>query len=262
MAKIEYTVTQDDLNIIKRDLATNRTLKHLKDLSFYKFSVGDVLVREDRGYDKQWNVHTAACGLPYRYMYVFENELGVGYIRRLSVKGDHFVEFPICTVDFDPETTRFKVDPSYADQLLIGEDAGFDPKGDYKAARKKKEAVYRANDKLREKLDTEAEVLAFLKKLKVGDQIWHGWSKSNINKEPYVVADIHFGTQDTEQAAQEEKQRSGTWSWRTPVVKYDTTCLSLSDPRWPKSDPRQYTISNLQYGLWFTVKPNFVDDVL
>ena len=195
--RIDYPKTPEDDSLVKRDLLTNKTLKHLSNLSFYKFSVGDVLVREDRhrNYQTQtdeWKIHESPTGVLYRYVYVFENELGVGYVRRLSVDGKRFVEVPICTVEFDPAETRFRLDSGYADSIILGDDAGFDPRSDYKETKKRREAVYRANDKICEKTDTVEEVIAFLKKLKVGDHVWSGWSRTAHHDQPTVVVSINI----------------------------------------------------------------------
>ena len=196
---MKYDMTPEDHQVIARDLANDRTLKHLRNLSFYKFAVGDVLIREEK-YSKhdgtgsfEWKTSIASGSLPYKYVYVFENELGVGYIRRLSVNGRMFVERPICTTEFDPDRTRFILDPEYADHMLLsneGED--FDTKSRYDELKKKREQIHRKNKKIRIQFADEMQAVAWMKTLKVGDQIWWGYSISNIYKKPYFVQSVNI----------------------------------------------------------------------
>src|SRR5690349_10099313 len=150
---MKYDVTQEDRDTMARDMKTDRTLKHIANLSFYKFSVGDVLVREEKYHDYkndkiEWKVRTDNNNIPYKYVYVFENELEVGYIRRLSVNGQKFVERPMCITGFDPLQTRFALDPEYADHMLLAvEGEEFDTKSRYAEAKKKREKIHRANKK-------------------------------------------------------------------------------------------------------------------
>ena len=196
---MKYDMTPEDHQTIAHDLAHDRTLKHLRNLSFYKFTVGDVLVREEKwrksdgGDGWEWKVRMADANLPYKYVYVFENELGVGYIRRLSVNGRKFVERPLCVTEFDPDQTRFSLDPEYADHMLLSaEDEEFDTKTRYADAKKKREKIHRQNKKIAVPLPDEAAALAWMQTLKVGDQLWYGYGISSIHKEPYFVHEINL----------------------------------------------------------------------
>lgn len=195
---MKYEITPEDRQIMENDLATDRTLKHLRNLSFYKFAPGDILIRENIGYDrdgdeKKWHVETGSGDIPHKYVYLFENELGVGYIRRMSVKGTKLVDRAMCVTQFDPDHTRFKLDPEYADHMLLAsEDDQFDTASRYNDMKKRREALHRRNKKKRVDLPDEAAVIAWMKTLKVGDQIWWGYSINNIHKEPYVIDQINI----------------------------------------------------------------------
>jgi len=201
---MKYDLTAEDHQTMAFDLANDRTLKHIRNLSFYKFSVGDVLVREEK-YSKhdgsgthEWKVRVADCNLPYKYVYVFENELGVGYIRRLSVNGRKFVERPLCVTEFDPDQTRFSLDPEYADHMLLGsEDEEFDAKSRYDEVKRKREQVHRKNKKARVQIDSEAAGVAWMKTLKPGDQVWWGYSIGNIYQDPYYVQSVDIQPQES-----------------------------------------------------------------
>ena len=193
---MKYEVTADDLKVMAFDLANDRTLKHLKNLSFYKFAVGDVLIREEKyrtADGHQWKTKLADCGLPNKYVYVFENDLGIGYIRRLSVNGRKFVDKPLCVTEFDPDQTRFALDPEYADHMILSdENAEFDAKSRYDEIKKKREQIHRQNKKNRLMFSTPQQAVDWMKTLKVGDQIWYGYSISGIHKSPYYVHAVNI----------------------------------------------------------------------
>lgn len=237
---MKYEKTAEDVQVEQSDMRSNRTLQHLRDINFYKFSVGDVLIREDK-YGEQWKVKMAACGLPYKYVYAFENELGVGYIRRLSVNGKKFVEAPTCVVHFEPQNTRFVLDPAFANHILLApEGEELDVKSEYSDIKKQREAMHRKNKKIALKLDTDADVLDFMKTLKPGDQFWSGWSIRSIRKDPNIVSKVYFepGALNLDRHFV-ECVASGLYSYNTKFNAY-----------------------NLKNHLIFLQKPLFMDDVL
>lgn len=188
---MKYDITPEDQKQIEQDMNSNRTLKHLKDMSYFKFSIGDVLVRQDRYGEGEWKTYQINGTAP-KYVYAFENELGVGYIRRLSVNGRRFVERSMCVIEFDPSTTRFVTDPDYTDHLMLAEEGEvFDPKVRYEELKKKREAINRKNEKLRIRFANEAEAIAWAKSLKAGDQFWFGYSRNDILRDAKVVSKIH-----------------------------------------------------------------------
>lgn len=211
---MKYEITSEDQKIMAKDLANDRVLKHLRNLSFYKFAIGDVLIREEKfqKYDgtgaAEWKVYIADCKIPYKYVYVFENELGVGYIRRLSVNGRKFVERPICITEFDPDRTRFLLDPEYADHMLLSsENEEFDTKSRYNEIKKKREQINRKNKKLRVQIDSVEQAIAWFKTLKIGDQVWVSGAINDIAKEPFFVFNI-----DMNYISLKSTQQGGGWS--------------------------------------------------
>lgn len=256
---MKYEITQEDRDIMARDMQTDRTLKHIRNLSFYKFSIGDVLVRQSRRYidgDRyEWKTDIAGCNLPYKYVYVFENDLGVGYIRRLSVNGSKFVERPMCVTEFDPDQTQFIVDPEYADHLMLAsEDEAFDTKSRYAEAKKKREKIHRQNKKLAMKFPDEAAVAEWMKTLKIGDQIWWGYTVSHINKEPYYINEIAL----TEPADWKKKYST---HWHTPTFSPYIKCSTSLNPS-VNAYSNEMTASNLVNYLVFNQKPFFLEEAI
>ncbi len=257
---MKYDITPEDIAIMEHDLKSDRTLKHLRNMSFYKFSIGDVLVRENKSYsedingEKIWRTETGSGDIPHKYVYIFENELNVGYIRRLSVNGRKFVDKPICITELDPDETRFKLDPEYADHMLLsaGEDTEFDASSRYDELKKRREALYRRNKKLAIPIPDLPAALAWMKTLNIGDQLWWGHSINNIYKEPYYIEEVNLtGTVAT----------VNKFSWNqvygTPqpreFIRLKTSGSTYSSTLFAESMPHYYL---------FTQRPQFLDEVV
>jgi hypothetical protein len=189
---MKYTKDADDIKIEQYDLQNNRTLKHLRDLSAFKFAIGDVLVRDEKRGD-QWVVQAGNGGLPYKWVYIFENELGIGYFKCLSINGKRFIHNAICAVEFDPATTRFRLDPEYADHIMLGDaNAEFDVISNHKALKKKREKMNHENDKLAADTSNVVAIAAWMMTLKPGDNLWRSYTRQ-VEKEPHVVLSVKIG---------------------------------------------------------------------
>lgn len=263
---MKYDITQEDRDIMERDMRTDRTLKHLRNLSFYKFSIGDVLIREEkhRNYKNgtsEWKVRTADCNLPYKYVYVFENELGVGYIRRLSVNGSKFVERAMCVTEFDPDQTRFSLDPEYADHMLLAEEQDeFDTKSRYAEAKKKREQINRKNKKLAIPMPDEAAVITWMQNLKVGDQIWWGHSISGLYKDAYYVHEINLHAPRTNNTPSASHNPFG-WNFTSkfePHIKVSTAPPNTLSSAYAST---LYSNNLMSYYV-FNQRPLFFDEII
>ena len=253
---MKYEITAEDRQIMEYDLKHDRTLKHLRNLTFYKFSPGDVLIREELGYalgtaEKQWKVETGSGDIPLKFVYVFENELGIGYIRRMSVSGDRLVERPMCVTEFDPDRTRFKLDPEYADHMLLAADGEeFDMSERYRAMKKRREAVHRRNKKKMVPLASSIDVINWMKTLKVGDQVWIGYSIGGIPKDPYVIKEVHFSTSGI-------KQPANTWGY-IPEQDYIVTVGTGSNAPYNST----FYASNLTRYYVTMERPEYADEMI
>lgn len=261
---MKYDITLEDKQTMERDMQTDRTLKHLKNLSFYKFTIGDVLVREEKynNHDGkcEWKVRMADTNLAYKYVYVFENELGVGYIRRLSVNGRKFVERPMCITEFDPDQTRFSLDPEYADHMLLSaEDEEFDTKTRYADAKKKREQIHRKNKKIAVSLLDEAAAVAWMNTLKVGDQIWYGYSIGNIYKDPYSVTEINLQPPPASPTPAPPSNPFGyNYGYYAPQFSPHIKISAQSNSAYSSS----LYANNLTRYYVFTQRPTFFDEVI
>lgn len=258
---MKYDITAEDIAIMEQDLKIDRTLKHLRNLSFYKFAIGDVLIREDKMYgqdgDLAWKVNIGSGDIPQKYVYIFENELNVGYIRRLSVNGRKFADKPFCITELDPDKTRFKLDPEYADYMLLsaGEDTEFDASIRYDELKKRRETLYRRNKKLAIPIPDEAAALAWMKTLTVGDQIWWGHSIRDIHEETYYVQEINWTT--THSAPVHNSWYSRTSTQRIEHIKVGTSMIpaanNYASAIYAGSMPRYYI---------FAQRPQFLDEIV
>ncbi len=262
---MKYEITQEDKDTMAFDMQHNRTLKYIRDLSYYKFTIGDVLIREEKYHNYQtstseWKPKIASCDLPYKYVYVFENELGVGYIRRLSVNGRKFVEKPVCVTEFDPDQTRFTLDPEYADHMLLaGEDDEFDAKTRYAEAKKKREQIHRKNKKLAIQLPDEAAAIAWMQTLKVGDQLWWGHSIGSIHKDAYYVTEINLKTPPgTSPAPGNPFGYSYGYNQFSPHIKVSTSAPGSNGGGYANS----LHASSMSRYYVFTQRPIFFDEII
>ena len=263
---MKYEITPDDLKIMEFDLRHDRTLKHIRNLSFYKFTIGDVLIREEKyhkgnGEGHEWKTKMAECGIANKYVYVFENELGIGYIRRLSVNGRKFVDKATCVTEFDPDQTRFILDPEYADHMIFSEEnAEFDAKSRYDEIKKKREQINRKNKKNALQFADKAAAVAWMNTLKVGDQLWYGYSINGIGKQPYFVHEIN--TQAPSQAQQSSANTNWSHSWQrieqfNPNIKVGLHPLSTAG-----GHTMALYAHNLTRYYVFLTRPTFVDEII
>lgn len=251
---MKYEITPEDRRLMEYDLDNDRTLKYLRNLTHYKFSVGDVLVRENLIYsdgEKKWKLELGSGNIPHKYVYLFENDLKVGYIRRLSINGRKFVEQARCVTEFDPDNTRFKLDPEYADHMLLaGEDDEFDASSRYDIMKRRREAINRRNKKIAVPMADEAAARAWIKTLKVGDQIWYGYSIGSIYKTPYTVDQINLYPNSTPRNP--HNLYSG-WNQPQDHIIIKQSGSNYGSNLYVSSLPRYYV---------FMQRPEFLDEVI
>jgi len=205
MSKLEYIKTAEDIKREKRDLRDNQTVKFVKFQEAFKFNVGDIVIMQYKWSDGSWKTKKTfgATEVPVKFMYVFENEVGIGYIKQLKVNGTGFTTLTTCVADIDPTTTRLILDPDLVDHLLLSDG---DEEFDYSRAHSermafRKEAVEK-NKKLLLDLSTPEARVKWFYSLKKGDVIWAGLDWDSIVNDPQEVVDIKdFNIQQISDAA-------------------------------------------------------------
>jgi hypothetical protein len=192
--KLEYVKTAKDANTENNDLVNNQTVKFIKHQEHFKFNVGDILIMQRKGYgDTEWVSERTShiTDTPTKYMYVFENELGIGYIKQLKADGSGFTTLLTCVAEIDPNRQRLVLDPSFVDHLILSdkEDAF-----DYNLERRNKASFRRRainkNKKLILDLSDTLFRVTWFHGLKKGDKIYMGYDWEDITAGPTEITRI------------------------------------------------------------------------
>lgn len=172
---LKYEKSPEDAKREESDLQHDVILRWIKDRELFRFNVGDVLIRQTK-WGTEWKTETIGVNeTPVKYVYVFENELGIGYLKQLRSGGSGFAKTLLCVTELDPARSRLVLDPEYADHLIIG-DGEFDYSADYLNKKKYRAEAIKKNNQLA--LDTKnfKKLYEWFSNLKVGDEYWYGWS--------------------------------------------------------------------------------------
>ena len=122
-----------------------------------------------------------------KFMYVFENELGIGYIKQLKVDGSGLTNTVQCVANLDPRYTRLSLDPEYAEHMLLGE-GEFDYSKEYHARKAYREEAIAKNNKLLIDIADDDRAYSWASSLKKGDEFYIGYDYSECNK--HVVTSV------------------------------------------------------------------------
>ena len=181
--KLKYEKTASDSAREKSDLERSPIMRFLKHQEYYKFNIGDILVKQRRfTHLDAWKADVIpGVNSPKKFMYVFENELGIGYLKQLRVDGSGFTSDIICTANFDPDTVKFTLDPDFVDHMLIGGEE-FEYNSEYLNKKAFREEAIKKNTKLLVKTRNK-----WISSLKEGDVFWAGWSFDNLCDQKYKV---------------------------------------------------------------------------
>lgn len=158
-------------------VANNPVHKWMKNQEVIKFEIGDVLckytLRTDYQTKKQsWVVENINSDnkMAQRYVYIYEDEFGIGYMKQLRVANGTLGKELYCMTDVDFGHTKFEVDPEYAEHTLL--DADFDIKKIHKASLAARKIVTKMNRKVGVKPKTLKEFNQIFDKLNIGDTFW------------------------------------------------------------------------------------------
>lgn len=175
--------SKNDLKKLEKELKDNKILKWVTHRKNFKFNVGDVLVKlerqdeDDEGNDLNvpiWIIEKDDIGAPVKYVYAFENDLGIGYVKGLDNNGKGpGRRAAVCVVTFDHDYERFQIDPEYADHILIG-DGEFQYNEQYEQILKTRNEAIAKNKLFMVDLSTNEKRRKFWKSLKVGTKFWSG----------------------------------------------------------------------------------------
>lgn len=195
---IDYKKNKKDLQREKNDLESNKIMIYLKNKDKFKFSIGDILIQKipsnpvhaySHGEDLKWVTVKAnkIYDIPKRFLYAFENELGIGYIKQLSIDGKSFVSRLICLANIDPRYTTFEVDPEYSDCMLLGNNFIEQINSTYNDIKNfRKNAIFH-NKKI---LVKRKNIEKWANNLNIGDVFYAGWSHEQFCSSRWEIVKI------------------------------------------------------------------------
>jgi hypothetical protein len=186
--KLKYEKTSLDRAREISDIRRSPIMRFLKHQDYFKFNLGDILVKQKRyGSADEWQTEvTAGVKTPKKFMYVFENELGIGYLKQLRVDGTGFTTELICTANFDPNYVRFVLDPDFVDHMLIG-DSEFEYNKEYVDKKAFRDEAVKKNTKILVGTRSLKKRIAWLANLKYGDMFWMGETFDELVQNKFKV---------------------------------------------------------------------------
>jgi hypothetical protein len=195
---MKFKLESSDHKKFSHDLATNPIMKFLKHREELRFSVGDVLIKQTtrwvpHGAEREWANETVSSvsNAPKKYVYVYENEFGIGYIRQLKADGSGFTTYWCCLANIDPDTTRFIVDPEYAEHLLLSENGDdYNYNAQFLQDKAKRTEILKHNKALLEDVSSPANTNDVLRKLVPGQTFWYGGDVYTASGSEWTVISV------------------------------------------------------------------------
>ena len=195
---MKYVKSLEDARREENDLKTNVIMRWLQYQEDFKFNIGDILIKQSKRWHTtnhndhgDWETETVSkvTGAPRKYMYVFENTLGIGYLRQLYVDGSGFASTLLCIANCDPTYTRFVLDPDYADHLILGgTNEEFTANQMYLEKKKYRDDAIAKNKEMLIKTGSFYSVTAWFNSLKPSDIFWCGETFDAMKK--YEVEEV------------------------------------------------------------------------
>jgi hypothetical protein len=179
---------------LEGEMNSNPIRKWMVIKEFMKFEIGDVLIRKQARYkprdETEWITENINSDnkMAQRYVYIHEDEFGIGYIKQLRVANGTLGQEIWSMTDFDYKSTRFEVDPEFAEATFLGGD--FDIKKIHSQALEQRKIITKVNRKKGQKFKTLQGFNDFFDKLKVGDKYWTTQDFTGRYKTEVVINEI------------------------------------------------------------------------
>ena len=130
---MEKALKPIDEQEIKRHLDHHPHASMLREfLSWKHFSVGDVLIQIDRDHDNRVTQVSEVCKVPRKFKVLYIDELGVPWVKHVSVRGGLGRKIRPLT-DMMPTRYTFEIDPEKFEAEMFG--YRYDPRIEYKRMR-------------------------------------------------------------------------------------------------------------------------------
>lgn len=238
--KLKYEKSLDDRAREISDVKRNPICRFLKNQEVFKFNVGDIVIKQKRhSMNDTWETEVIpGVRAPRKFMYVFENEVGIGYLKPLRVDGTGFTSELVMTANFDPDYVRFQLDPDYVDHMLIGDD-DFEYNQSYVNKKAYRDEAIKNNKKLLVQTKSTKKRADWISNLKVGDEFWMGDYFDELAHNKYRVMEAisdqlarHIRVEAVSNVNPTMVGRSMLWDEAYFVYRY----VSMKQP-YPVEDP-------------------------
>ena len=170
--KIE--LTKEDKEALDNMIKHNHVRAYLKAKENMKFEIGDVILKyhysrysDKPGWEAEKLHNSDNSKMPQRYVYIHEDDCGIGYFKKLKVSDGTLGVELFCMTDEVSEDVKFEVDPEYAEHNLLGVD--FNIKDLHKQSLEQQKIVTKMNRKNGIKPQKLSEANAFFANMKKGD---------------------------------------------------------------------------------------------
>lgn len=198
---------------LKNVMEKNPLRKFLLNRGNLNFEVGDVLVKRLVRYnynDKttSWVTEPISSSnqMAQRYVVVFKDEFGISYLKQLKVSTGKLGNDLYCVADYDYDSTRFEVDPEYAEQIFL--DGDFNIKDIHSKSLEARKIITKMNRKQGIKFKTLKDSNDFFSTLKPGDKYW---CSADYTAKWVVEYEIVKVSQETTN----KMESSNEWSWKS-----------------------------------------------
>lgn len=244
---IAVNLTYEEQEIVQRNEKSVADTLSVLNTYCNKFKIGDFLIAFKRknafAPDAKAEIVKNSYGAVRKFQVVYIDKVGLPYIKEVSKKGvpagvmmstvqsDHYGGFR-----FGPY--MFEIDPEYADSLILQDD-GFNPSEILKERSDAFKEIAKYNKSVKIP-NTETDIIAYIKTLKVGDIIWrthtNSWIVTKVEPIPkkFMRNATNYSTKfiTVKQMNGEEKEM-GIWDFNNISIYKDRprSYRELKDPK-------------------------------
>ncbi len=237
----KYQKTDKDKKQEKYDLNNHPIIKWLKNPNAFKFNIGDILIKKSLRYvwqpqthirEQQWETHMVnhITNTPKRYMYVFENELGIGYIKQLTADGSDFTSNMTCVASLDPDYIKLELDPDYADSIILGTEADAQLNQRYLDIKKFRKEAMSANRKNLVKTYSVESVREWMLSLSQGERFWMGSTFDEMVRSEYEVIQVIDGPSPNTMPTLRYKEAANGYTFANGCGWFKRLKISMTKP--------------------------------
>ncbi len=208
-------LSQSDKNSIEWSAKNDPVIKWIRNKNALSFQPGDILIKEEMMHSGIWQMVPVSprSQVPKKYMFMYEDEYGIGYVKQLKAESAEYVHNITCLASIDHDRIRFQVDPEYATHILLNGEGTYDHSVEYKLVKERREKVRQENLKLLAKRNqNNNDVDAAFRSFVVGRKFWTAEDMAGTNRQELEVmnASLTKGMLGGEVCALMIREQNGT----------------------------------------------------